>query len=108
MFTPIPRVQVPAAAVKGDIFTVKALIEHQMETGLRKDSSGTLIPRRIINKFVCYYNDATVFSVDLHEAIAADPFIEFYLRATESGELTFEWHEDGGAIFKLHHDLAVT
>ncbi len=108
MFTPIPRVQIPGTAVKGDVITVKALIAHPMETGFRKDSSGALIPRFIINKFICGANDIVLFSVDMHEAIAANPFIEFYLRATESGQLTFEWHEDGGAVFKLQHMLMVT
>ena len=56
MVTPIPRVQVPSATTKGEIFQVKALISHQMETGLRKDSEGNVIPRLIINKFVCRYN----------------------------------------------------
>ena len=36
MFTPIPRVQVPNAAAKGEIFQIKTLISHQMETGLRQ------------------------------------------------------------------------
>ena len=43
MVAPIPRVQVPTAATKGEIFQVKALISHQMETGLRHDSEGKVI-----------------------------------------------------------------
>jgi sulfur-oxidizing protein SoxZ len=66
-----------------------------------------VIPRKIINKFVCRYNGAAVFSVDLHEAVAANPFIEFHLRATESGRLEFVWEEDGGMVFRLEHRLAV-
>jgi hypothetical protein len=51
-----------------------------METGVRHDDRGNVIPRKIINKFSCRYNDAVVFSVDLHEAVAANPYVEFYLR----------------------------
>ncbi|MGY3617031.1 thiosulfate oxidation carrier complex protein SoxZ [Bradyrhizobium sp. USDA 10063] len=108
MFTPAPRVQVPSAVANGEVFPVKTLISHQMETGLRHDDKGNLIPRRIINKFICRHNDAVVFSVDLHEAVAANPFIEFYLRATESGQLQFVWEEDGGSIYALEHHLTVT
>ena len=50
MFTPTPRVQVPSVAAKGEIFQVKALISHQMETGLRRDPQGDVIPRNIINR----------------------------------------------------------
>jgi sulfur-oxidizing protein SoxZ len=108
MFTPTPRVQVPSVAAKDEIFRVKALISHQMETGLRRDAQGDVIPRKLINKFACRYNDIVVFDVDLHEAMAANPYIEFYLRATESGRLKFIWQEDGGQIYALTHQLTVS
>jgi sulfur-oxidizing protein SoxZ len=107
MFTPVPRVQAPSVAAKGEIFQVKTLITHQMETGLRHDDQGKVIPRKIIHKFTCRYNGAEVFGVDLHEAVAANPYIEFYLRATESGRLEFIWEEDDGGIYGLIHHLAV-
>ena len=49
-----------------------------------------------------------MFVVDLHEAIAANPYIEFYLRATESGRLDFIWEEDGGDVYSLAQQLVVT
>jgi sulfur-oxidizing protein SoxZ len=107
MITPATRVQVPKVAAKGDVFLVKALITHQMETGLRRDVDGNVIPRKIISKFTCRYNDNAVFSVDLHEAVAANPYLEFHLRATESGRLEFSWHEDGGAAYTLGQQLTV-
>jgi sulfur-oxidizing protein SoxZ len=107
MFTPTPRVQVPSGATTGEIFQIKALIGHQMETGLRRDDQGNVIPRKIINRFVCRYNDVVVFGVDMHEAVAANPYIEFYLRATESGRLEFVWEEDGGGVYSLAHHLMV-
>jgi sulfur-oxidizing protein SoxZ len=108
MVAPIPRVQVQSTATKGEIFQVKALIGHQMETGLRHDNEGKVIPRKIINKFVCRYNGVDVFVVDLQEAVAANPYFEFYLRATESGRLDFIWEEDGGGVYSLAQQLVVT
>ena len=102
-----PRVQIPANVTKGRLFPIKTLINHQMETGLRQDANGNPIPRRIINRFVCRYGGTVVFSVDLHEAVAANPFIEFEVRATESGRLEFIWEEDGGAVYTVTHDLVV-
>jgi sulfur-oxidizing protein SoxZ len=107
MVTPTPRVQLPGAVAKDAVFMVKTLISHQMETGLRKDQQGDTIPRKIINKFMCRYDDEVVFSVDLHEAMAANPYIEFYLRATKSARLEFIWQEDGGEIYRLAHDLMI-
>lgn len=108
MITAAPRVQLPDTVAMGEVFQVKTLISHQMETGLRHDGKGDVIPRKIINRFVCHYNDAEVFSVDLHEAVAANPYFEFYLRATESGRLEFVWEEDGGAFYSLAHQLTVS
>jgi sulfur-oxidizing protein SoxZ len=105
--SPTPRVIVPSSAAKDEVFQVKTIISHQMETGLRRDSEGAVIPRKIINRFQCTYNGVAVFSADLHEAVSANPYIEFFLRATESGLLEFVWEEDGGAVYRLEQHLAV-
>jgi sulfur-oxidizing protein SoxZ len=107
MANPEPRVQVPESVLEGAPFQVKALINHPMETGLRHDDRGQSIPRRIINRFVCRHDGIEVFSVDLHEAVSANPFIEFRLRATATGRLEFIWEEDGGRIYALAHRLVV-
>jgi sulfur-oxidizing protein SoxZ len=105
---PAPRVQVPRTAAKGEVVRVKTLmLDHPMETGLRVDSQGEAVPRKIINEFVCRYNGEVVFSVDMHEAVAANPYLEFAIRATVSGRLDFIWKEDGGAVFELNHYLLV-
>lgn len=104
MTTPTPRVLVPSDATKGEVFQVRTIISR---TGLRHDKQGRVIPRKIINRFVCRYGGVEVFSVDLHEAVSANPFIEFYLLAMESGRLEFIWEEDGGSTYRLEHQLAV-
>ncbi|MBI1209306.1 MAG: NAD(P)/FAD-dependent oxidoreductase [Azospirillum sp.] len=48
MGTPVPRIQVPAVAAPGQIITIKTLISHPIETGLRRDAEGRVIPRRLI------------------------------------------------------------
>jgi sulfur-oxidizing protein SoxZ len=108
MTQPEPRVRVPSTAAKDEIVEIKALITHQMESGLRRDGAGKLMPRKIINAFSCRYNGEVVFSVDLHEAVAANPYLEFYVRARESGRIEFAWHEDGGAIYEMSETLTVT
>jgi sulfur-oxidizing protein SoxZ len=107
MGTATPRVQAPSSAMKGEIVQIRTLISHPMETGLRHDSQGNIIPRDIINSLVCRYNGETVFSVDLHEAVAANPYFEFYIRAIDSGRLQFVWQEDGGAVYTLEQSLTI-
>ena len=55
------------------------MIAPNMETGHRVDAKGAVIPRDIINRFVCTYNGEEVFSADLFPAIAANPFLAFTL-----------------------------
>jgi sulfur-oxidizing protein SoxZ len=89
-------VNVPAKVRAGDIVEVKALVQHPMETGFRTGPDGALVPRHIINRFLCTFEGEEVFSADLHPAIAANPFLSFTLRASRSGTLTLRWFDDQG------------
>jgi sulfur-oxidizing protein SoxZ len=89
-------INVPATAKRGEIIEIKALVSHPMETGYRTGPDGQLVPRNIIQRFVCTYNGEEIFSVDLFPAIAANPFFAFTTVATESGTLAFRWIDDSG------------
>jgi len=93
-----PRIRLDKkVAKKGEIVDVKALVSHVMETGLRKDSAGNLIPRKILNKFIATVAGKQVFSADFEPAIAANPFIQFKFRAEESGPVVLTWIDDDGS-----------
>ncbi|MCK5921218.1 MAG: thiosulfate oxidation carrier complex protein SoxZ, partial [Methylococcales bacterium] len=53
MVTPTIRVKSPTEAKRGSVVEIMTLISHPMDTGLRKDKEGKVIPRNIINKFLC-------------------------------------------------------
>ena len=108
MTTPRMRVKAPKNAIKGEIVEIMTLISHPMDTGLRKDKHGIIIPRKIVNKFVCKFNDTEVFVADLHEAISANPLIQFSLVANDSGILKFIWFEDGGKVYSTTRKLRVS
>lgn len=103
-----PRIKVPDEATKGEIITIKTLISHKMESGQRKDKDGNAIPRKIINKFTATFNGKPVFGVDLEPAISANPYIEFTMRADESGELEFSWIDDDGSVYSTKATLTVS
>jgi sulfur-oxidizing protein SoxZ len=92
-------VNVPAKAKKGQVVEIKTLFSHIMETGYRHDENGKAIPRDIISKFVCYYNNVEIFRADLFPAIAANPFITFSTVATESGVIALQWIDDKGETY---------
>jgi len=89
-------VNVPKTAARGDIIEIKVLISHPMETGYRPGADGRVVPRDIIRRFTCSYNDEEVFRAELFPAISANPFLVFTTIATESGTLTFTWIGDNG------------
>ena len=54
-------VNVPKRARPGQVIEIKTLISHIMETGYRRNEVGAMVPRDIINAFVCTYNGEEVF-----------------------------------------------
>lgn len=104
-----PRVKAPKKASKGDILTIKTLISHKMETGLRKNKkTGKIIPRQIINKFIAQFNGVDVFTVDIDPSISANPYFQFKMKAVESGEFEFKWLDDNGDVFSKKSKLKVS
>lgn len=107
MATPTPRVRVPTQAKPGELIEIKTLISHEMESGQRKDSSGKIVPRRIINSFVAEFNGKFVFQADWNPAISANPYQSFFYKAKESGEFTFTWKDDDGSNYVAKNKLTV-
>jgi sulfur-oxidizing protein SoxY len=103
---PEPRLTVPAAR-GGEIVEIKTMISHRMESGLRVDTAGRPIPRRIINRMVCSRDGEAIFTADLSPAIAANAYLNFFVMAREPALLTFAWHEDGGAVYQASRPLPV-
>jgi len=91
-----PRIKVPKSMNVGEIVEIKTLATHIMETGNRKDSAGTIIPRDIIHTFSASFEGEEVFSASLGPGIAANPYIAFYLKVPGPGTLKLVWEDDSG------------
>lgn len=81
---------------KGEVVIVRAMVAHPMETGLRKQASGELVPRNIINSFTCTLDGATLFSWRPETAVSPSPYLEFRFLAETGGELAMRWTDDAG------------
>jgi sulfur-oxidizing protein SoxZ len=99
-------VNLPASARRGEIIEIKALVAHDMETGFRRTQTGALIPRNIITDFVCTYNGAEIFRAEFYPAIAANPYLAFTTRASESGTIVCKWTGDNG--YSVTESAAIT
>ena len=102
-----PRVRVLKSASAGEAITIKTLINHKMETGLRKDSDGNAIPRQIINRFVAEFNGQTVIDVHVEPAVSTNPYFEFEAIVPESGEFKFTWYDDDGSVYETTAPITV-
>jgi len=89
----LARVQLPPVIRKGDLVEVRVSIQHPMETGFRIEA-GKRMPRNAIHSLACRYNGVEVFRATMSPGIAANPYLKFYTRAMDSGELEFWWLDD--------------
>lgn len=90
------RVRAPERLRPGEIGEVLTLIQHPMETGLREDATGKLVPQRIIRSFSAEIGGERVFEATLYRAVAANPYLRFFVTSKVGGELALRWTEDTG------------
>jgi sulfur-oxidizing protein SoxZ len=101
------RITMPETARKGDTVEIRVLARHGMERAV--DAPGlTPLPRRIIHTFRATYAGEEIVNVMLSPGIAANPYLVFHTVAAETGDIVFEWLEDGGAVYRREVRLTVT
>jgi sulfur-oxidizing protein SoxZ len=100
-------INAPKTAKRGETVEIKALILHKMETGFRPGPDGKIIPRNIIEHFTATWNDNEIFRMDMTPAIAANPFVSFFVVADESGTVGFRWSGDEGFLAEEQVAIAV-
>jgi thiosulfate oxidation carrier complex protein SoxZ len=106
-FHPQTRVYAPQRARPGEVVSVRAIISHPMETGLRLDELDNWIRQRIISRFSCSFNGQPLFRARLYPAVSANPFFQFHARAQSSGVLDFEWYDTQDLSFTAQAHMHV-
>ena len=86
------------AWTEGDKATVKAIIFHPMETGLRKDkSTGKPIPAHYITEVKCEHNGKEVLTCLWGPAVSKNPFLSFRFNgAKKDDSLKITWVDNQG------------
>jgi len=86
------------AKVTGGVTEVKALINHAMETGQRKDAkTGQLIPAHFIQEVTCTHNGENVLSAQWGVAISKNPYLSFKFSGAKAGDsLKVSWVDNKG------------
>ena len=86
------------AKSKDGVTTVKALISHPMETGLRKDKkTGKPIPAHFIQEVVCEHKGNNVLTANWSGAISKNPYLSFRFSGAAAGDtLKLSWVDNMG------------
>ena len=101
-------VTMPKVATQGEVIAIRVIVQHDMESGFRHTQQGERIPRDIIREFVCTYNGQQVFRAELHPGVGANPVINFFTVATQTGSLEFKWLGDNGYASSVTSQLTVS
>lgn len=86
------------AKAQDGVTTVKALISHPMETGLRKDSkTGELIPANHITEVTAEHKGKLVMTAHWGPAISTNPYLSFKFKGGAAGEkVKIAWVDNMG------------
>ena len=86
------------AKIKGDVTEVKALMNHPMETGQRKDKkTGEKIPAHFIKDVICEHNGKKVMTANWGPAVSKNPYLSFKFTGAAKGDtVKISWNDNKG------------
>ncbi|MDH5407413.1 MAG: thiosulfate oxidation carrier complex protein SoxZ [Gammaproteobacteria bacterium] len=91
------KIKIRAWTDKGKA-TVKAILFHPMETGLRKNkATGKIIPAHFITEVKCEHNGKTVLTCLWGPGVSKNPFLSFRFKNAKAGDsLKISWKDNKG------------
>lgn len=85
------------ANMAGDKVEVRVLMAHEMETGLRKDANGKLVPAHFIQNVTVAHEGRTVLAAQWGTSISKNPFLHFRFKGGKPGDkVKITWVDNEG------------
>ena len=85
------------ASAKGGVTEVRALMQHEMENGRRKDEAGNLIPAWFITEMKGQHNGKTVLEGQFGASVSKNPYLVFRFKGGEAGgKVKLSWLDNRG------------
>ncbi len=85
------------ATAQPDGVDVRVLMSHEMETGQRRDSGGTLVPAHHITNVTVMHAGKVVLSAEWGPAVSKNPYMQFKFQGGKKGdEITVTWLDNKG------------
>ena len=85
------------ATLAGGYTDIRVLMTHPMETGLRKDQDGKLVPMHFIQSVIVKVNGKTVIDSQTSQAVSRNPVFSFRLKGGARGDkIEVSWVDNQG------------
>lgn len=85
------------AQSSGSNATIRVLMNHEMESGQRKDGNGRVIPAWHIQDVTAALNGKTVMTAEWGPAVSKNPFLQFTIKGARAGDkVTITWKDSKG------------
>jgi sulfur-oxidizing protein SoxZ len=85
------------ATLQGDVADVRVLINHPMETGLRKNERGEPLPLHFITHVTATHNGKTVLDAQWSQGVSRNPPLGFRVRGAKAGDkIAVSWVDNKG------------
>lgn len=85
------------AQVAGSNATVRVLMNHEMESGQRKDAAGKNIPAWHISEVSATHNGKAVLTAEWGPAVSKNPFLQFTVKGAKAGDkIGITWKDNKG------------
>lgn len=85
------------ATEEGGVTTVRVLMAHPMETGVRRGADGNPIPAHYITNVEATHNGRPVLTGDWGPAVSQNPFLSFKFRGAAKGQrVSVRWTDNRG------------
>ena len=85
------------AQASGNGAVVRVLMNHEMETGQRKDAGGRTVPAWHITDVTAALNGRQVFAAEWGPGVSRNPFLQFTIKGAKAGDrVTVSWKDSRG------------
>jgi sulfur-oxidizing protein SoxZ len=85
------------AQTQAEKTTVRVLMSHEMETGLRKDPNNKLIPAWFIQEITATLNGKVVLVAEFGPAVSKNPYLMFVIKGGKVGDkVAIMWKDNKG------------
>ena len=85
------------ASAKEGVTEIKVLMNHEMETGFRKDASGAVVPAWFINEVTAKLNDKVVMQAQWGPSVSKNPYLAIKVKGGKAGDkVQIAWTDSKG------------